>query len=98
LTESAQLCPRGSFGEGSAELRLAILDRLEGEYERARKRLLAVSRSFDEAGVSSTIWPGYWASTVRLEHANQARAAGRFDEARARITDVLGLWQRFLHF
>jgi non-specific serine/threonine protein kinase len=89
LTESAHLCPRGSLGERGAEARLAILDRLEGEYERARKRLLAVGRSFDEAGVSSTMWAGTWAHVVRLEHANQARAAGQFDEARAIITDGL---------
>jgi predicted ATPase/transcriptional regulator with XRE-family HTH domain len=81
LTESTPLCPRGSLGARLAELRLAILDRLEGEHDRAHERLLAAGTSFGEAGT--------WATIVRLEHANQARAAGRFDEARASIIDVL---------
>jgi hypothetical protein len=32
---------------------------------------------------------GAWGNIVRLEHANQARAAGRYDEARASIIEVL---------
>ena len=81
LTESAKLCPRGSFGEKMAAARLAILDRLEGKHELARERLLALGGGFEEVGA--------WDNLARLEHANQARAAGRFDEARAGIVHVL---------
>jgi predicted ATPase/DNA-binding XRE family transcriptional regulator len=81
LTESANLAPRGSFADVLARLRLGMLDRLEGKHDRARERLLGIGHGLEEAGV--------WANFMRLENANQARAAGRFDEARASIIDVL---------
>jgi non-specific serine/threonine protein kinase len=81
LSESANLAPRGSFAETAALLRLVILDRLEGDHKHARERLLAIGHDLEEAPL--------WFMLMRPEYANQARATGRFDEARTGVIDVL---------
>ena len=68
-------------------LRLAVLDRLEGDYPRARARLEALRR-----GASTIAAPGGAGTSqdlLVLELGSLARAEGRFDEARAHVHGAL---------
>jgi tetratricopeptide (TPR) repeat protein len=72
---------------GAALLRLAILDRLEGNLAGARAHLdeaRQARRPERNDALMFTIW-----ELVRVEEANIARAEGRLDEARAGLTEVL---------
>jgi predicted ATPase len=72
---------------GAALLRLAILDRLEGDLTGARARLDEARRARRpdrNDALMFTIW-----ELVRAEEANIARAEGRLDEARAGLTELL---------
>src|SRR5262249_18343044 len=85
LTESARISDDGSPWRALALTRVAIIDRLEGDYASARMRL---ADALEQQGPFNS--PVSWDTIHRLEMANLARAEGRFDEARIGITAVLG--------
>jgi non-specific serine/threonine protein kinase len=94
LEESRALLERHGLGPLRAvallvDIRLALLDRLEGDYARARARLAALGRhtALDAAGPGGQV--ELLASYRSLALGNLARAEGRYDEARARIHGTL---------
>jgi non-specific serine/threonine protein kinase len=89
LEESRALAERHGFGQfvASALLRLAMIDRLEGDLPRARARLEALRRS-----AALIAGPGGAAGSqdqLALERGSLARAEGRYDEARAHLHGAL---------
>ena len=71
-------------------LRLAVLDRLEGDHPRARARLEELHRAVaGGAFIASGAGPAASPDLLALERGNLARAEGRHDEARAHLHGAL---------
>jgi predicted ATPase/DNA-binding SARP family transcriptional activator len=94
LTESArraaQVGGRGGFPYSAVlpVLRLAILDRLEGDYAAARRGLEDVQRRLDQTGAAGSRVSDFWRDIAEAALGNLARAEGRFDTAQAILTEV----------
>jgi predicted ATPase/class 3 adenylate cyclase len=88
IEESRALAERHGLGPlvASGLLRLAVLDRLEGDYPRARARLAALRRSAAPIGAAGS---GASRDLLVLELGSLARAEGRHDEARAHVHGAL---------
>ena len=89
LEESRALAERHHLGPLAALglLRLAALDRLEGDYPRAQARLEALRRS--AALIGGPGGPSASQDLLALELGSLARAEGRFAEARAHLHGAL---------
>jgi predicted ATPase len=85
LAERYQLAPLVASGL----LRLAAVDRLEGDYARARARLEEFGRRSDAPIAGPGIGQAASQDLLALEYGSLARAEGRYDEARAHFHGAL---------
>jgi len=70
-------------------LRLAVLDRLEGDLPRARARLEEVRQHVVRLGEAAGHEAAWWQDLPALERGNLARAEGRHAEARTHLHGAL---------
>ena len=70
-------------------LRLAVLDRLEGDLPRARARLEELRQHVVRLGEAMGGGAAWWQDLLALERGSLARAEGRHDEARTQIHGAL---------